>query len=269
MVHRLVGVLVRARSTSGRASGSPPRIVLLPSTVQPFGVLLAAGVGLGLLVCDRLARAAGLDRNLGGMAFVTGAVAALAGARGVYVAGSPERETLLEVLALGRGGLSGYGALGAGSAAFAWAVSRGRDSVWSWLDVAAPGMLLCAALARLGCLLTGCDFGVPAREGVLARFGVFASAGPVHPTQLYEASLLLAVCALSLFARRVQRANGQLFVGCAVAYAVVRFSLEPLRGDGDRGVLGVLTLTQWCALGSVAAVLGAWLRTRQRLTSST
>jgi len=242
----------------------------LLSNLQPFGVLLAAGVGLGLLASERLCRAAGLEGARGASAFVAGAIAALVGARLIYVLGSPARESALEVLALGRGGLSGYGALATGSAVFAWVLSRAREPVWAWLDVAGPGLLVSAVLGRLGCLLTGCDFGVPARSAVLARLGAFPGlAEPAHPTQLYEAALLLARAIASVLGHRVKRRSGQLFVGCVLGYALVRFSLEPLRGDPERGVFRVLTVTQAVALASVVAVLVAWRRAGQRAPSST
>jgi phosphatidylglycerol:prolipoprotein diacylglycerol transferase len=68
----------------------------------------------------------------------------------------------------------------------------------------------------------------------------FDSAGslPVHPTQIYE-SLVGGLLLLLLFAvRRNLKFRGQVFLTFTFAYGVLRFLLEMIRDDSERGEFG-------------------------------
>ncbi len=57
----------------------------------------------------------------------------------------------------------------------------------------------------------------------------------MHPTQIYESLVGLALLALLLFARSKQKFRGQIFFLFAFAYGVCRYLLEVLRDDAERG----------------------------------
>jgi phosphatidylglycerol:prolipoprotein diacylglycerol transferase len=77
----------------------------------------------------------------------------------------------------------------------------------------------------------------------------------VHPTQLYEAALLVPVAWL-LFRLRRQRADDRLVLGSyLIVTTVLRFLIEFIRVN-ERVALG-LTVAQWACLGLVA--VGVWL----------
>jgi phosphatidylglycerol:prolipoprotein diacylglycerol transferase len=60
---------------------------------------------------------------------------------------------------------------------------------------------------------------------------------PVHPSQLYESiGAFLIFLGLLLYRKKIQF-DGQLFWLYAVCYSVLRFTLEFMRGDTDRGFL--------------------------------
>ena len=87
----------------------------------------------------------------------------------------------------------------------------------------------------------------------------------VHPTQLYEAAANLAFCAaLSWFYPR-RKFDGQVFWIYAILYAVMRFSIEFIRGDNPRQWPGHLTNSQVTALlWLVAAAIFLWRLPRTR-----
>jgi phosphatidylglycerol:prolipoprotein diacylglycerol transferase len=60
----------------------------------------------------------------------------------------------------------------------------------------------------------------------------------VHPTQIYESLCGLALVALLLLARRHQKFRGQIFFTFAFGYGYLRFLLEMLRDDAERGEFG-------------------------------
>jgi len=83
---------------------------------------------------------------------------------------------------------------------------------------------------------------------------------PAHVTQLYEAvgCLLLSV-ALSQWAPRRQRFDGQPTLLFLLGYAVLRFALEFVRAD-DRGLYAGLSTSQWISLAITAVAAVLWRR---------
>ena len=128
------------------------------------------------------------------------------------------------------------------------------------LDVLAPAGALGLAVARIGCFVAGCDFGLPWSAWASVRYPAWAMAGearvasaalldhiararvsddailsaPVHPVQLYESLLGLTLFAVLLHLG--PRRDGLRVGVLALGYGVGRFFLEALRGDADRGV---------------------------------
>jgi phosphatidylglycerol:prolipoprotein diacylglycerol transferase len=61
---------------------------------------------------------------------------------------------------------------------------------------------------------------------------------PVHPTQLYESLVGAFLLVLLLWARRKQKFRGQIFLLFFFSYGVLRYLLEVLRDDAERGNYG-------------------------------
>jgi phosphatidylglycerol:prolipoprotein diacylglycerol transferase len=132
-------------------------------------------------------------------------------------------------------------------------------------------------ITRIGCYLFGCDFGTRLPEGApewLKNLGTFPhwapgtvdngdgapaylrhmdefhgtplgsiitktnASLPVHPTQIYESLVGLALLVLLLMQRRTQRFRGQIFFLFVFSYGYLRFLLEILRDDVERGEYG-------------------------------
>ena len=65
---------------------------------------------------------------------------------------------------------------------------------------------------------------------------------PVHPTQIYESIVGLFLLALLLWQRKNQKFRGQIFFLFAFAYGYLRFLIEMLRDDSERGEFGTFPL---------------------------
>jgi MYXO-CTERM domain-containing protein len=178
----------------------------------------------------------------------------------------------------------------------------GMTSFWGYLGGAAAVALVCRreglALARIGdlaviplgvalvfartgCFIAGCDYGklsslpwavqFPAgspawRDHV--RGGLIqpdaASSLPVHPTELYEAVLGLALVALAFAFARRRRRDGELFVAAAAAYAIGRIAIEALRGDAGRGIYAGLSSGQIFSLLVLLAIAARFVVVKRR-----
>jgi prolipoprotein diacylglyceryltransferase len=75
---------------------------------------------------------------------------------------------------------------------------------------------------------------------------------------LYEAALDLALAAWLFAIREATRVPGRLFKTYALGYAMLRFALEPLRGDGAVR-WGPLSSVQWVCLAC-----GVWMLVQLR-----
>lgn len=133
-----------------------------------------------------------------------------------------------------------------------------------FLIVAVP---LGHALGRVGCFLAGCCYGKPTSLPWGVRFtdphtlvapeliGV-----PLHPTQLYEAALNFALFLFLHYASKRPHKDGKILVLYVLCYAVMRFSLEFLRGDFRGGFFLGLSPSQVISLCTAGAALFIWAR---------
>lgn len=84
---------------------------------------------------------------------------------------------------------------------------------------------------------------------------------PVHPVQIYEAAANVVLYVLLVHAYRHRRREGHVTALYFLGYGIVRFCLEPLRGD-PRMVWGGLSVAQWVSVSVFLA--GAWMWWRSR-----
>lgn len=114
------------------------------------------------------------------------------------------------------------------------------------------GLLIGHFFGRLGCFTDGCCYGKPTELFVGVRFPGFDT--KVHPTQLYEAFILLVMFFLSTV---LYRKDKNVIIFYLITYGISRFLIEILRGD-DRGkLLPGLSPSQFISL--VLVVIGASL----------
>jgi phosphatidylglycerol:prolipoprotein diacylglycerol transferase len=130
------------------------------------------------------------------------------------------------------------------------------------------------AFGRLGCFLAGCCHGKPTdwawgvtftdpRAMVPARW----LGTPLHPTQLVEAAVDFAIAAaLWPVLKAGRKPGGLVTAGYLIAYGLLRFAVEPLRGD-TLPLAGSWTVGQGLGLGLIAAG-GAILVWRARCSRS-
>jgi prolipoprotein diacylglyceryltransferase len=130
-------------------------------------------------------------------------------------------------------------------------------------DVPAFPLLCGAAIGRMGCLLSGCCHGIATKLPWGVQYE--GQPGPVHPTQLYEALLDLALAlVLMRVAPRLPHAGERALITVA-GLAVIRFLVDPLRDTAAPA--GVPTVAQWTTLVIASAAL-LTLVIRRRLPDS-
>lgn len=102
---------------------------------------------------------------------------------------------------------------------------------------------------RIGCFLAGCCYGIPYHGLCAVTFpsnSLAPSGIPLFPIQLVEAAgLLLLALGILLMDRFIKKNTLVLYL---FGYGCLRFGLEFLRNDGERGHLGKLSTSQWISV---------------------
>jgi phosphatidylglycerol:prolipoprotein diacylglycerol transferase len=89
----------------------------------------------------------------------------------------------------------------------------------------------------------------------------------VHPTQIYESGLNLALYLSLAFFYRRKRFEGQVFAVYLMSYAILRAFVEMFRGDyADQNFTGLLTPGQQVSIGIFVAGAALYIiRSRTKL----
>ena len=183
----------------------------------------------------------------------------------------------LKIFALWEGGLVFHGGL-AGAVVVAFYYMRRHAIPWRQaFDALALGMPVGQALGRVGCFMAGCCYGAPADLPWAVIFtnpeSLCPIREPLHPSQLYEALLLLGVFGILYVLRTRKRFQGQMMLTYFMLAGLVRFLTEFVRNPHDyRGPLiwAEMPLTQVTALGIalLSAVLLWWFWRRSSQVKS-
>jgi phosphatidylglycerol:prolipoprotein diacylglycerol transferase len=224
-------------------------------TVFSYGVMTALGFLLAILVPTRLAKKEGLSAaKMEGLGLVIVLTAGIGSKLltafdypGFYSGGW---DHFFFDQMLGKGGVFYGGFLMATACAFTYCRMVDLPG-WQVADCVAPGLALAQGLGRIGCYLAGCCWGTPTQ----LPFGVTFTSQvahqltgvplnqKIHPTQLYEAALVLLAIPLLMILREKKTFQGQVFIAYVTYYAVARFFLEFVRDDPRGHYFGHLLST--------------------------
>jgi phosphatidylglycerol---prolipoprotein diacylglyceryl transferase len=241
--------------------------------IYAYGLMLTISVIVGRLMAIRLAERAGIARKLADHCTTWTLIGAVAGSRLLYVATNlDEFHHLLDVFAFWKGGVVAYGGFVGGLlAAIMFCRIKGIRFL-AFADCVVPSLCVGLAITRVGCFLGGCDYGSVWNGPWAVRFpagspafveqrmqGLLPSGAatslPVHPTQLYESLagivLLFAVWAV----HRRQRVAGYALAAFALGYGVLRYLIEIVRADLNRGAIGPWSTSQVIAIVTCVAAL--------------
>jgi len=248
-------------------------------SISPFGVTMV----LAFLAAYRqlswgLKHTAAGDSDDASALLFAGGFGGIAGAKIYYAVLYGDWHLLFD-----RSGLVWYGGFVLGGLAVLWTMHHRKLRGWPTADAAAPALALGYAVGRIGCFLVGDDYGLPTHLpwGVAFPVGlppttagnlrqVFGLSIPldvppdrlmrVHPTQLYETLLGLAIWGFGLWLLRRRPKTGVVALSVLALLAVERFGIEFLRAKDDR-FFGELTLAQVISLAVLVLVgVAAWWR---------
>ena len=127
-----------------------------------------------------------------------------------------------------------------------------KISLLDYEPVIVPCLPLGHAFGRLGCFLSGCCYGI-AYDGpcsvVFPRFAIGTIPEvPVFPIQLLEMALNIGLFSVLIKYAKKDRPPYAVLGLYLSTYATLRFLLEYLRADSERGMYYFLSTSQWISL---------------------
>lgn len=251
-----------------------------PLSISPFGVALVGAfmVAFFQLRAGMKQLRIGTEDDASSVLFAAG-LGGIVGGKVYYAVLHQDWRLLFD-----RSGLVWYGGFLLASALVIWTFRRRRLPFWPMMDAATVALAIGYGVGRIGCFLVGDDYGMPTTLPWGVRFPVglppttaaelraFGAQVPadvpgdtllaVHPTQLYETGLAVAIWWLGRRWLKRPSAAGTTALLVLTLLALERFFVEFLRAKDDR-FLGPFTVAQMISLGLLltAALLG-WARRR-------
>ena len=130
----------------------------------------------------------------------------------------------------------------------------------TYSDMMTPIIPLFHGIARVGCFLAGCCYGIESEFGFYIDGNEFIPSlnGVVRfPVQLLESvcNLILSIVLFIVLKKSKgdSRFSGKLIYIYLISYGIIRFFDEFLRGDEIRGFVGCFSTSQWISIISIAA----------------
>jgi len=241
-----------------------------PLTIHTYGALIAAAFVASISLAAHEAKRKGIEPERVMDLGLYIMAAAIIGSRLMQVAVEYRYYLAhpVEIFQIWKGGLVFYGGFIAAVFTAIWFLRKHNLPVWKVGDIVAPSIPLGQAIGRLGCLAAGCCYGRPTDLPWCVTFSNPDSLAPLgvclHPSQVYESIGSLGIF-IFLYAYRKRTAfEGQLFWMYVLMYSVLRFSLEFLRGDIERGFveLGGFNLSTSQAVAVFAFLTAVVMMTR-------
>ena len=132
--------------------------------IYSYGVMLGLSLVVGWVIVMHLGAKDGLPKDRMAWTFIWTAVAAMIGARVLYILTNLEQYTgpgAKSIFELTSSGLVAYGGFLGGFVGSWLYLRRARIRLLPWADVVVPTLASGLGITRIGCFLYGCDYGRP------------------------------------------------------------------------------------------------------------
>ena len=250
--------------------------------IGTYGLLIAVGLLCGALLASWLGKRRGLNPDIFFDLVFIAVAAGFIGARVLYIITEfPDFLRNPGEMIFSRTGFVFLGGFIGAAGACLFYLKRKKLDPWLVGDILMPALALAHGFGRIGCHLAGCCYGGQCEAPLGIRVprivmpdGAFwpnayadqVSAGliadtlhghslPIWPVQLMEATGLFILSAALVWMMMKARPRGVVLGAYLVGYSVLRFTLEYLRGDAERGLFlnGAISTSQILSLFMFAA----------------
>ncbi len=217
--------------------------------IYAYGVMIALAFIVGILMAMQEAKKTGEDpeRILDLSLYII--LGAIIGGRLGYVIFHLDYylKNPVQIFYFREGGLALLGGFVLAFILGRWHILRNKLSFWKYADIIAPSLAFGYGIARIGCFLNGCCFGVvsekcgirfPAlnmppvylrqlQDGLIAPGSPYTL--PVIPTQIYASLSGFLIFLILIRLKKYKKYEGFIFLNLLLLYSLYRFIIEFFR----------------------------------------
>ena len=233
-----------------------------PIILPAYGSLIFLGLLLGTIIAMFTAKKYNIEKIDILLSTILAGIGIIVGAKLVFmITVIPDvikhfdfcKTHILETIMYLFGGYVFYGGLIGALLAYLFYCKWFKVDFGSLINIISPVIPLVHSFGRIGCFLGGCCYGIEYHGKFAVQFpeNEFVeglNACERFPVQLLEAFInLLLFFFLFYFARKIRK-PGTILGIYLICYSIIRFSVEFLRGDVERGILFGVSTSQWISL---------------------
>jgi phosphatidylglycerol:prolipoprotein diacylglycerol transferase len=224
-----------------------------------YGFFIALSLVIAIILAKRAAQRSGVDQEkILNLCFYL-LLAAIFGARLIYVFLNPEKFLAdpLEILKIWKGGLVFCGGIMTALATGLIYAKKVNLPGWKTADILIPSIVIGHGLSKLGCFFAGCRLGklydLPWAVSLIQPESIISRGAPLQPAHLYAALNSLLIFSILLLLRRYKKFDGQLLWVCVLLYGIAGLLIGIFHNDYQGYyVYGVVPVSQILA-GLMAA----------------
>ena len=242
-----------------------------PFTMYGYGTMIGIGILCAYLIAEYRARKQKLHYEHILYLTLWCVIGGLIGAKLLYLL-TAWREILAypdQILELFFDGFVVYGGILGGILAGFLYCRRKKLKFLEYFDLVMPSVAFAQGFGRIGCFLAGCCYGRETDSPLAVTFSAseFAPNGvALIPTQIYSSVLNFLNFGILLWIAKQKKRDGEVAAAYLVLYSIGRFFLEFLRGDLERGRIGVLSTSQFISIFTALAGVILFISVRKRNT---
>lgn len=233
-----------------------PYITVFTKQIPVYGICFFAGIIASAVAALFIQKKKSVERYDLAYSAVYTMIGAMIGSKLLFVLVSYKQimDLGLGIEAVIKGGFVFYGGLIGGAAGLFIYCKQFKLQFSHFSDIYVTVLPIGHAIGRLGCFFGGCCYGIPYSGPFSVTYAESADFStplntPLFPVQLFEAAVLviLFICFVYLYHKNAEKRGLQTIL-YALSYSVIRFSLELLRGDSERGKFLYLSTSQWVSI---------------------
>lgn len=220
-----------------------------------YGILMVVGFGIAALTAIPKAKKLKLPLSEVAYSAIFAIIGGILGAKLLSILTSINYiiEYKLSFLDVIQNGFVFYGGLIGGAFALFLYTKIYKLKTSTYFDLYAAGTALGHAFGRIGCLFSGCCFGIETNSAFSVIYTSSVDPNtplntPLLPIPLIEAMCLVGIFILSelvFYGIKKPTASTYCYGFC---YSITRFTLEFFRGDEVRGLWGYLSTSQYISI---------------------
>jgi phosphatidylglycerol---prolipoprotein diacylglyceryl transferase len=215
-----------------------------------YGLMLVIGFLAALVFVSRYAKRAGFTENDASNLLMLVFLSGILGARLMHVLINFKFYSvhLGELFDFQKGGLAWHGGMLGGILCILIYTRIKKYSTGQGMDLIFTPAILGLAIGRIGCFLNGCCAGKPTDLPWAVKFPYHGLQVAVHPTQIYEMILDLALFFFLVYWWDRRKYPGENSLIMAAAYSIIRLFVEFFRNNSPDQMIGTLSMAQWASI---------------------